>query len=123
MIFNATLPSESYRYQKNILQHLIFVVKMKLVSTVFVYTSLCKSGWGGRLIAPSPPNRSYGPVLFLGAGGVVNDVIGQRFIMVPRRQTVETGNTNIWVSNTGREFCTFTKNNNPNFRVLQVNFH
>ena len=74
------------------------------------------------MIAPSPPSRSYGPDLFLGAGGVVNDVIGQRFIMVPRRQTVETGNTNIWVSNTGRELCTLTKNNS-NFRVLQVNFH
>ena len=25
----------------------------------------------------------------LGAGGVVNDVIGQRFIIVPRRQSVD----------------------------------
>ena len=100
-------------------------IQAAMQQNTIVYTSLCKSGWGGggRLIDPSPPNRSYGPVLFLGAGGVVNDVIGQRFIMVPRRQTVETGNTNIWVSNTGREFCTFTKNNNPNFRVLQVDFH
>ena len=71
------------------------------------------------MIAPSPLTRSYGPDLFLGAGGVVNDVIGQRFIMVPRRQTVETGNTNIWVSNTGRELCTLRKKN-PSFRVLNI---
>lgn len=64
---------------------------------------------------PCPPS-SYSPVLFLGAGGVVNDVIGQRFIMVPRRQTVETGNTNIWVSNTGRELCTL-RMKNLDFRV------
>jgi hypothetical protein len=75
---------------------------------VIELTDLSKSG-GGLPCTPPPP-RSYGPVLFLGAGGVVNDVIGQRFIMVPRRQTVvETGNTNIWVSNTGRELCTLRK--------------
>ena len=68
-----------------------------------------------------PPTRSYGPYLFLGAGGVVNDVIGQRFIMVPRRQTVETGNTNIWVSNTGRELCTLRKNNTSSRVLKRVN--
>ena len=45
MIFEATVPSQRYRYQINILQHLIFFIKMKLVSTVWVSTSLSKSGY------------------------------------------------------------------------------
>ena len=34
MIFDTTVPSQCYRYQKVILQRLIFFVKMKLVSIV-----------------------------------------------------------------------------------------
>ena len=45
MIFDATVPSQCYIYQKNILQHLIVFLKMKLVSTVWVSTSLSKSGY------------------------------------------------------------------------------
>ena len=34
MIFDATVPSQRYRFQKTILQRLIFLVKMELVSSV-----------------------------------------------------------------------------------------
>ena len=39
------MPSQRYRYQKNILQRLIFFAKRKLVLTVWVSTSLSKFGY------------------------------------------------------------------------------
>ena len=42
LISGNTVLSQHWKYQKNILQHLIFLVKMKLVSTVWFSTSLRK---------------------------------------------------------------------------------
>ena len=45
MIFDTTVPSQSYRYQKNYFETSDLFAKMKFVSTACVYTSLCKSGY------------------------------------------------------------------------------
>ena len=45
MIFDATVPSQRYRYKKKHFARFDFFVKKKLVSTVWVSTSLSKSGY------------------------------------------------------------------------------